>query len=62
MIDCYMCDVIKSSDDINKFNVETLYKVCKRLEKRWGISSMEFYRRIVKGGVFKFVGTYYDFI
>lgn len=35
-------------------NMKTLYKICKRLHKRFGIPSMEFYTWLVKSDLFKF--------
>ena len=37
-------------------NMKTLYKICKRLNKRFGVSSMDFYTWIVRSDLFKFTG------
>lgn len=65
MWDCYKCETLNktyANDTINKMNVQTLYKVCKRLQKRYDIPAMMVYTRILKSNQFKFIGEYKEFI
>lgn len=41
-------DFLKSPSSLLSVNLETLYKICKRLAKRFGLESLEFYRRVSK--------------
>lgn len=41
-------DLFKSPRELLSLNLQTLYKICKRLAKRFGLESMEFYTRVSK--------------
>ncbi len=41
-------DFLKSPKCLFELNLMTLYKICKRLAKRLGLDSMEFYTRVSK--------------
>ena len=41
-------DILLTPKNLIEINIKTLYKICKRLEKRFGISTNEFYNRVSK--------------
>lgn len=41
-------DFLKTPKSLLSINLETLYKICKRLAKRFGLDSLEFYTRVSK--------------
>jgi hypothetical protein len=74
MRDCAKCDRLyritrlrysNNTETLNQYaeiNKRTLYKICKRLQKRYDVDSLRFYRLIIKGEMFHFLGTYSDVI
>lgn len=55
MIDCIKANY--APKELYDINLKTLYKVCKRLQKRYDIPSMEYYNYITKIGIFKFTSV-----
>jgi hypothetical protein len=60
--DCCKCEAFSRYHSVNKINLKTMYKVCKRLEKRYGVESMRFYYQVQKSRMFKFMGSYTEML
>ena len=41
-------DILLTPKKFIEINIKTLYKICKRLQKRFGIETYEFYNRVSK--------------
>lgn len=41
-------DILLTPKSLIEINIKTLYKICKRIQKRFGIETNEFYTRISK--------------
>lgn len=41
-------DILMTPKKLLDINIKTMYKICKRLEKRFGLEANEFYNRVSK--------------